>query len=531
MGALSSRLIAAAVIGCTGIGCSTSSGNAAAPDASGPDTSLPADAPSPDTVAPETDWPMYGKDLHHSFTQTSSTINASNVASLHTAWTFMTADAVSATPSVTGGVVYVGSWDGFFYALDAATGSVKWKLQLDCQPGLLPIPTQCLAKGQTEPDRSGTDGGIVTSSATVVGGRVYFGGGRTLYCLDAGTGAVIWKHVVCGNPDDAACATDASDPTNIFSSPVVVDGKVIVGHTVDGAKAYRGGIVAVDATSGAVVWSLEIDPKLDAMGNPILGADGLPSGGVNRGCGSVWSSGAVDENQNAVFFGTGDCQSDATPPYHEAILALDIATGHVKWAYRPRQTDTCDFDFGASANVMDIGGQRYVGLGGKDGTYYELVAASTKPAGQLAWSKNVVFGGSSGGFIGTAAFDGMHIVGGTGFGDLGSALCMPNNPLDMNVEDPSFHALDPATGKVLWEISKAYTFAASTIVNGVVFSGVGSLLPGALRAYSLADGTSLASFPQKGAVNSAAAVVGGVAYFGTGNSFDGSGGGVVALSL
>ena len=77
------------------------------------------------SVARAQDWPMYGRDPKHSFTNPASLINAGNVGLLMPAWDFTTGDVVSASPAVVHGVVYVGSWDGFFYALDAATGVVK----------------------------------------------------------------------------------------------------------------------------------------------------------------------------------------------------------------------------------------------------------------------------------------------------------------------------------------------------------------------------------------------------------------------
>src|ERR1700749_753450 len=63
-------------------------------------------------------WPMYGRNLSHSFSNGASKINPGNVAKLRPLWQFATADAVSASPTVVNSVLYVGSWDGFFYALD-----------------------------------------------------------------------------------------------------------------------------------------------------------------------------------------------------------------------------------------------------------------------------------------------------------------------------------------------------------------------------------------------------------------------------
>src|SRR6202171_1885733 len=99
--------------------------------------SLPVLAQQPDAddhrLHDEGDWPMYGRNLRHTFSNPKSRINPKNASSLKLAWSFKTGDAVSASPTVVNGVVYVGSWDGYFYALDADTGSLIWKFQVDCQ--------------------------------------------------------------------------------------------------------------------------------------------------------------------------------------------------------------------------------------------------------------------------------------------------------------------------------------------------------------------------------------------------------------
>src|SRR5213080_713302 len=120
------------------------------------------------SLAAALDWPMYGRDLKHSFTNADSLINAGNVALMLPAWDFPTTDAVSASPTVVDGRVYVGAWDGFFYALDSASGALVWSFQVDCDSNITPIPAQCPG-GPTPPqDRVETDGGLITSSAAVV---------------------------------------------------------------------------------------------------------------------------------------------------------------------------------------------------------------------------------------------------------------------------------------------------------------------------------------------------------------------------
>lgn len=488
---------------------------------------------------------LFGRNLSHTFSNPDSRINPSNVASLRWAWTFPAGDAVSASPTVVKGVVYAGSWDGYFYALDATMGTLKWKFRADCQYTVLPIPRHCLPPGFPQPPRKTTDGGIVTSSAAVIDGVVYFGAGKTLYALNAKNGKLLWKRVICGNPDNFACAFDLLDPTRIFSSPAVFAGLVFVGHTADGFNHYRGGFEAIDAATGKLRWRFETDPKLNSRGQVI--------GAYNRGCGSVWSSAAIDTNSGLVFFGTGDCHGDATPPYHEAIIALDIA-GHLRWKYRPREKDTCDFDFGATPNIIAFGNRRFVGVGGKDGTYYLLNPLTQNPAGEVVWkTKKVVFGGSLGGFYG-AAFDEQHqqIFGATGKGD-GNAqglLCSPGTPGDTFLQEPSIHALSALTGRILWQGSMNHSFAApslggasppgtSTQGHRVLFSGLAGVSKTEVPALKIYDAQPpqppaadlLQTLVMPGSVNSAATPAGKMLFVTSGNSFDGGGSGVHAFTL
>jgi outer membrane protein assembly factor BamB len=221
-------------------------------------------------------WPLYGRDLSHTFSNSNSKINPRNVSSLVPAWTFPTGDAVTASPAVVDGVVYVGSWDGYFYAIDAATGNQKWKVQLDCQASVVPLPQVCggPGPGTADPGRFRTPGGIATSSAAVVGDRVFFGGGRTLYSVAAEDGRIVWKRVICGNPEDKDCASDQKDPLQILSSPAVSDGKIFVGVSTGGVEfgiPYRGGFLAFDAQSGEQIWRFEVDPAVDTQAHTIGG--------------------------------------------------------------------------------------------------------------------------------------------------------------------------------------------------------------------------------------------------------------------
>ncbi len=88
----------------------------------------------------------------------------------------------------------------------------------------------------------------------------------------------------------------------------------------------------------------------------------------------------------------------------------------------------------------------------------------------------MVFGGFSGGFIATAAYDGRHVYGATALGDYGrfegggEVHCDPGNPRDTPTQEPSVHAFKAATGAVLWQASKAASFGATTVAGSMTFN-------------------------------------------------------------
>jgi outer membrane protein assembly factor BamB len=476
------------------------------------------------------DWPMYGHDLKRSFANPASGINAASVGRLTQAWRFSTGDVVTAQAVTRAGVVYIGSWDGYFYALDQTTGALFWKFAVDCQNAIIPSPARCLTPAQLQQQqrqRAQSEGGIITSSAAVVGGTVYFGGGRrTLYALNAKTGSLRWKHIICGNPDDSNCRSDQSDGLRIFSSPAVYRGLVYVGTTANGQQGYRGAFYAIDARTGKERWHFEVDPVLDANGNPILDKNGLPAAGQNRGCGGVWSSASIDTEDGLVIFGTGDCNLLPLLPYHIAVLASENDSGRLRWAFTPHAGDTrlCDFDFGATANLAD---GRHAAIGGKDGTFYLLDLET----GAAAWSTNVVFGGSGGGFFGGAAFNGTRFFSATAFGDF--STCDPSNSGDLMIpQEPSVHAFDARTGVVEWQGQSAQSLAATIASDGVVFTSHEDLFTAssAIHSYNSRTGAETEiTLPVR--TSAPPTVARHILLQPTGYVVDGTGGGVIAYTV
>jgi polyvinyl alcohol dehydrogenase (cytochrome) len=376
-----------------------------------------------------------------------------------------------------------------------------------------------------QPRAATSDGGLVTSSAWYQPGAgarpalVIFGGGYTLYALVAATGALYWRHDYTGRPGQPP--DPDTDGTRIFSSPVVVGNKVLFGVDVDGQADSRGYIAAANLDTGKPVWEFQTD--VDAAGHV-----------RNDGCGSVWSSGTVLPELGLVVFGTADCDFSNTEPFSDAILALHIGNGHLAWVYHPPlPAVACDWDFGATANagITAGGAATFLGEGGKDGTYYSLNPAT----GHLRWATNVVFGGFSGGFIASTAFDGQRVYGTTAIGDFGNfekdvqVLCDPSDPSDTPRQQPTVHTFDAATGAVAWQIDGAPSFSSTTVAGGMTFNGP-ALDGNVLQVRDAASGDLLATITVPGPIWSGVATVGNALVTGIGTSYVAQPAGVAVLT-
>jgi polyvinyl alcohol dehydrogenase (cytochrome) len=462
------------------------------------------------------DWPGYGHDAQNTF-HGRTTLTKASVKTLRQAWLFRTGDSVTATPTVVGDTVYAGSWDGYFYAVNLETGRLRWKVRLLAQNAITPYP------GQNPRDVT-SDGGLVTSSAWFqpAGGDrpalVIFAGGYTLYALDAANGALFWRHAYPGVPGPLQPDTDS---TRIFSSPVVYDGRVLFGVDEDGQPHSAGYVVAANVATGDPLWEFQTD--VNRKGEVL-----------HDSCGSVWSSGTVLPDLGLVVFGTADCKFSGSVQYADSVIALRIRDGTFAWRFHPLgHAPACDDDFGASANagVNAAGRTTFLGDGAKNGTYYSLDPRT----GRLRWATNVVFGGSSGGFIGSAAYDGAHVVGATALGDFlpraggKSTVCDPSNPRDTTTQNPSDHAFDAASGIVAWQADGTASFGATTIAGGMAFNGL-ALAATAIQVRDVATGTLLAQVPVPQANWGGIATVGDALVLGVGSTYDPSSSGIEVLT-
>jgi eukaryotic-like serine/threonine-protein kinase len=145
-------------------------------------------------------------------------IYAIDAASGALRWKFHTRNVVHASPAVANDTVYVGSWDTFFYALNAKSGQERWRFKT--------------GEDQVTSNQVG-----IQSSAVIADGVVYFGcRDSNLYALDAATGAKKWAF--------------SNKGSWVISTPLVADG------TLYFATSDSGLFHAVDAKTGTAKYSL-----------------------------------------------------------------------------------------------------------------------------------------------------------------------------------------------------------------------------------------------------------------------------------
>src|SRR2546423_6918797 len=213
------------------------------------------------------DWPTYLHDPERTATSwDEALLSPANARHLTRLWAFQTGGVVAASPIVAAGTVYVGSWDGYEYALNAATGALKWKPYLG-KPS--PSPSYCHA---------GPLG--IASSAAMQGGVVYVGGGDSYwYALDAATGAILWR-VFTGE-------SNFNSGHYNWSSPLLYNGFAYIGVASFGdCPLVPGQLLQVDLATHQIVHTFDV----------------VPTGPIRGG---IWTSASLRPATRAGFVSTG----------------------------------------------------------------------------------------------------------------------------------------------------------------------------------------------------------------------------------
>jgi len=437
-------------------------------------------------------WAAWGNSNNTRFQDAASArLTAADVPRLKLKWAFAFPGDLQSYSQATlaAGRIFVGSWGGKVYSLDASSGCVHWFFDA---------------------------GAGVRSAVTIAesGSRhlaVFGDMAANVFALDAVTGQLIWRVKV----DDFPVA-------RVSASPTVSNGRIYIGVASgeEGAAAvptyeccrFRGSIVALDAATGKQIWKTFMIPdapkptKKNAAGAQLWGPSGVP----------VWGTPVVDTRRNALYVTTGNNYSDPTTTLSDAFVALDLASGKILWSRQMTASDAytaacrlpdktnCavsngpDLDFGASPIlVTQPGGRRLLLAGQKSGIVHALDPDAN---GEVLWQTRIGRGGTMGGIQWGSATDGTNIY--VALSDIGRIMLTYSTSTDADPKQGGgMFALRLSDGERVWytpppgcgtrsRCSPAQSAAVSAL-PGVAFSGS---VDGHMRAYSATDGAIIWDF-------------------------------------
>jgi polyvinyl alcohol dehydrogenase (cytochrome) len=432
-------------------------------------------------------WNLWGNGLGNTRYQPAAAagLDPREVGALELKWAFAFPGAARARsqPAVTAQAIFTGSQSGRVYALNPESGCVWWTFDAASEVRSAPV-MRTDASGRID--------------------RLYFGDfDGNFYAVDAATGRGLWKVAVRDHPAGT-----------ITGSPTLHDGRLYVPMSSTEVVSamnpdyacctFRGGVVALDAMTGKTVWRMHtVEPARqigrNRNGKPAHGPSGVP----------VWSSPTIDPKRGLLYFGTGENYSSPATGMSDAIVAVELASGKVRWVRQTIRGDawnaSCgrlgnnvncpaedgpDFDFGAPPILTTLADGRDILLAGqKSGMLYGL---DPDAAGRILWQRRAGMGGFNGGVHWGMASDGRTLY--AGIADT------PGHTRPSGPPRQGMHAFDAATGRPLWSKIEPATCAADkhecrtalsaavTLTDGVVFAGA---LNGILRAYSTRDGAVL----------------------------------------
>jgi polyvinyl alcohol dehydrogenase (cytochrome) len=409
-------------------------------------------------------------------------INTNNISKLIVDWVFAFPNATCARtqPTVAGNTIFTASQQGVIYALEKTTGCIKWTYQADNEV------------------RSAI---IFGTNAKGFVDKIYFSDiAANVYAFDIIHKKILWKQHI----DDHKVATitgSIAQYNGVLYVPIS-SGEVISAYNPKyECCTFRGSVIALNAKTGNTIWKTYTvdEPKpqaKNAIGTQNYGPSGAP----------VWSNPTIDEKRQLLYIGTGENYSQPATKTSDAILALDLKTGKIKWATQTVEQDAwnagcttfpksanCpenngpDYDFGAPPILVKAeNGKDMLLAGQKSGIVFGL----NPDDGTIIWQKQVGRGGIMGG---------VH----WGMATNQKTLFVPINDKDVYEKDkdktafPGVHAVNVLDGKPIWSVIEKNICekvnyvcapgisAAITLIPGIVF---GASIDGRLHAYNSKSG-------------------------------------------
>lgn len=429
-------------------------------------------------------WPLPNQGVASTRATAESDINTTNAARLHVTWKFAIparpgeSGAMTATPVIAGGRVYLQDLRSNVYALDLATGRIVWRRRFG-----LPNP--------------GPNG------LAVAAGRVYGVTDTTVFALSARTGRTIWRTLLVS-------------PTQQYveTAPLAVGDRVYA-STIGLPPGGKGVLYSLDASTGRVVWRFDTiahswhDPG-EAGGGGAWYPPSVADGTVYWGTANPYPYGGSRRHPNGSAF--------AGPAlYTDSLLALSAASGRLEWYDQVTPHDVRDYDFQLPP-IVERGLVIGAGKGGRviawnrrthARVWTATVGLHRNDSGPLPTHFVSVCPGLLGGVETPMAYaNGVVFVPVVDLCMRGSAFgYRPLSSVDPRSGRGELVALDAATGRRLWvDRLPQPDFGCATVVGGVVFT---STYDGTLLGVDAANGRVLVRRRLSAGINACPAVSGG----------------------
>jgi len=251
-------------------------------------------------------------------------ITPANVGGLHLAWKFHVDDTgpMETSPIVYNGTMYVTSAHDHIYALDAATGKLKWEFK--DSPHVISF--------------------AANRGIGLLDGNVYIGTlDGHLIALNAETGQKVWDKVTV---DDTANAFYTMAPVP-YHDPSTNQDMLLLGVS-NGDWGGNGNISAYDPKDGHVIWRWETVPGPGQPGHDTWSGDSWKRGGA-----STWGGATIDTDTHTLYLNLGNPGPDFLGTvregdnlYSDSMVALDISGTQpkLKWYHQFIPHDTHDWD-------------------------------------------------------------------------------------------------------------------------------------------------------------------------------------------
>jgi quinoprotein glucose dehydrogenase len=333
-------------------------------------------APSPG------EWTAYGRDAGGTRYSPLDGIHAGNVGDLEIAWIYRTGDLhpergrFQSTPLVVEGRLYVTSPLGRVSAVDPESGRELWthdpRIDLSGSYGDFANRGAAYWRGpEGEPAGRGLESagrGGAGEASSVCASRVFIATiDARLIALDAATGTPCAGF---GRDGEVDLTEGLRNPPNhlgeyqVTSPPAVIGDRVIVGSAIadnQRVDAPSGAVRAFDAVSGHLLWSWDPVPQdpADPAYATWIGPEAHRTGAAN-----AWAPLSADPELGLVFVPTSSPSPDfyggerlGRNEYANSLVALDAATGQVRWHFQVVRHDLWDYDIPAQPVLFPFRGE------------------------------------------------------------------------------------------------------------------------------------------------------------------------------